>query len=83
MNTNALEQFIYFVSMEPTIPSETWPIEIMEVLDPWVDRWIIGALNYVAVDPSFYRREVPKWAEYAEGKGLKVKWKKELKPYLE
>lgn len=68
--------------MEPTIPSETQPIEIMEALSPWVDRWILGALNYVDVDPSFYRREVPKWARYVYEKGLKVKWKKELKPYL-
>ena len=71
-----------FVSMEPTIPEETKPIEIMEALDTWVDRWIIGALNYMNVDPGFYRREVPKWATYVNEKGLKVKWKKELMPYL-
>ena len=71
-----------FVSMEPTIPEETRPIEIMEALSPYVDRWIIGALNYMDVDLSFYRREVPEWAEYVDKKGLKVMWKKELKPYL-
>ncbi len=71
-----------FVSMEPTIPEETKPIEIMEALSPWVDRWIIGALNYMSVDLNFYRREVPKWAEYVDERGLRVKWKKELKPYF-
>jgi len=34
------------------------------------------------VDSGLYPREVPKWAEYIEKKGLKVKWKKELRPYL-
>ena len=68
-----------FVSMEPTIPGETRPIEIMKALGSWVDRWIIGSLNYMGVDRGFYRRKVPKWASYVDEKGLIVKWKKELR----
>ena len=54
----------------------------MEALSPYVDRWIIGALNYMDVDPNFYRGEVPEWAKYVDEKDMKVLWKKELKPYL-
>lgn len=36
-----------FVSMDPTIPGETRPVEIMQALGSWVDRWIIGSLNYM------------------------------------
>ncbi len=51
-------------------------------LSPWVDRWIIRLLNYMGVDSSFYRSEVPRWAKYVDEKSLRVKWKKELRPYL-
>ena len=54
----------------------------MKVLGSWVDRWIIGSLNYMGVDRGFYRREVAKWTSYVDEEKLKVKWKKELKPYL-
>lgn len=37
----------------------------------------------MGVDRGFYRREVSKWASYVDEKGLIVKWKKELKPFLD
>lgn len=37
----------------------------------------------MGVDRGLYRREVPKWASYVDEKGLIVKWKKELKPFLD
>jgi len=40
------------------------------------------ALDYMGVDPSFYRREGPERAEYVFRKGSKVSWKRELKPFL-
>jgi len=71
-----------FVSLEPTIPGETRPLEIMKALGHLVDRWIVGALNYMGVNRDFYCREVPKWASYVDEEELRVKWKKELKPFL-
>jgi len=71
-----------FVSLEPTIPDETRPLEIMKALGHLVDRWIIGTLNYMGANRDFYSREVPKWTSYVNEKGLAVKWKKELKPYF-
>jgi hypothetical protein len=38
-----------FVSMEPT--------EIMEALNPWIERWIIGALNYMCVNSASTEEE--------------------------
>jgi DNA repair photolyase len=70
-----------FVIMEPTIPDETKPLEIMQALEPWVDRWIIGSLNYMRVNRDFYCKEVPKWAKYIDKTGLPVTWKKELQSY--
>jgi len=71
-----------FVSMEPWIPGETKPIEILKALGPWVDRWIIGALNYMGVKHAFYDKVMVDLVKYVKNKGLAVKWKKELKHYL-
>lgn len=71
-----------FASMEPWVPQITKPVEIMEKLGPWVDRWIIGTLNYSGVDYGFYGGEMPELLRYVKEKGLKVMWKKELRKYL-
>ena len=48
----------------------------------WVDRWIIGALNYMGVDGKVYAGDVREVEKYVEENGLRVIWKKELRPYL-
>ena len=71
-----------YISMEPWIPSVTKPIEVMEKLGPWVDRWIVGTLNYSGADYSFYEKEMPELLKYVHERGLNVMWKKELRQYL-
>lgn len=71
-----------FVSIEPTIPGVIIPLERIDALSPWVDRWIIGALNYMGTNTGFYSKEVPKWLRYVKEQGLRVQWKRDLKPYL-
>jgi hypothetical protein len=43
-----------------------------------VDRWIIGALNYMGVNHAFYDKVMVDLVEYVKNKDLAVKWKKEL-----
>lgn len=60
----------------------TYPIEIMDELMDCVDRWIVGTLNYMGTDFTYYQRRMPKLPEYVDENGLNVMCKKELKPYL-
>ena len=74
-----------YVSVEPWIPEVTKPLAIMSALKDWVDRWIIGALNYFGWDRychEVYRKEMPKLLQYVAENGINVMWKKELKPFL-
>ncbi|MFQ6074737.1 MAG: hypothetical protein ACE5Z5_01195 [Candidatus Bathyarchaeia archaeon] len=43
---------------------------------------IVSTLNYVGIDLRYYQIGMPRLLEYVEDSGLKVMWKKELKPYL-
>lgn len=71
-----------FVSMEPWIPAITRPIEILDKLNAFVDRWVVGTLNYSGTNYSFYKKEMPELMRYVKEKGLSVIWKKELRKYL-
>jgi DNA repair photolyase len=67
-----------FVSIEPWIPGVTDPWEIVQRCREFVDRFIIGALNYYSVPPGFYRRKLPALVEKLEGAGVEYLLKKEL-----
>ena len=73
-----------FVSLEPWIPDVTKPLEIIPALAPFVDRWIVGTMNYCGASREVYAREAPlvkKLLEEIRPPGG-VYIKKELKAYL-
>lgn len=71
-----------FASVEPWIPDVTNPTAILSELKPWVDRFVIGTLNYAGVDHEYYRQRMPSLLDYVKQNQLRVMWKKELKPYV-
>ena len=66
-----------FVSIEPWIPGVTDPWAIVQRCR-FVDRFIIGALNYHTVPQGFYRKELPKLEKKLEDAGVMYLLKKEL-----
>ena len=72
-----------YISIEPWIPGVTRPREIIEMSESYCDWWIIGSLNRMmrAVDPDFYRRELPPLLDWIRAQGLekRVYIKKELR----
>lgn len=76
-----------YISIEPWLPGITHPREIIEMSESYCDWWIVGSLNKMmrAVDPSFYRRELPPLQEWVRAQGLekRVYIKRELRRLCE
>jgi DNA repair photolyase len=67
-----------FISVEPWIPYVTNPWEIVRHSKRFVDRFIIGALNYVSIPPGFYQRELPALVRKLDSVGVEYMLKSEL-----
>ncbi len=71
-----------YASIEPWIPGVTHPLEIVQKLDGVIDRWIIGALNYMHQDHHQYLPELKETVTWLEKKGKPYYLKKELQRLL-
>jgi DNA repair photolyase len=66
-----------FVSLEPWILGVD-PLRIIDELEPYVDRWIIGKLNYNGVPADYYRPHIPRLLRRLHATGRPFMVKKEL-----
>lgn len=69
-----------FVSLEPWIEGNDLQ-KIIQQGQSYVDFWIIGSLNKAgrAVNPEFYKRELPPLIEWMDKEGINYYIKKELR----
>lgn len=75
-----LQRIPTFASVEPWIP----PRDVKHIIwsiQPYADFWIIGSLNKNgrAVNPEFYKQELPPLIEWMDKEGIKYYIKKELR----
>ena len=68
-----------FVSMEPWIPNVTQPKAIIEKLRDFVDRFIIGSMQYCVVPRSFYAISLPALISWLKENKIDYYLKKELR----
>ena len=71
-----------FVSIEPWIPNVTHPRSIIENLREYVDRWIIGSMQYSDVPRRFYADRLPQLIGWLDENKINYYLKKELESYL-
>ena len=67
-----------FVSIEPWIPDVTHPQAIIEKLRDFVDRFIIGSMQYCDVPRSFYAKNLPALTLWLKENKIDYYLKKEL-----
>jgi len=81
-----------WLSIEPIIPTYTFPSEIIEITHNYIDFYVLGAFNYsrkLGFDftkkefKEWYRKQVPKAIEILEVLHKPYFVKKELKRWLE
>lgn len=72
-----------FASIEPWIPGVTHPIKIVKKLDNVIDRWVIGALNYMHQDHKQYLPELLETVQWLEQRKKPYFLKKELQKILD
>jgi len=68
-----------FVSIEPWIPETTRPAEIVQSLRDFVDRFIIGSMQYCDVPRSFYARSLPALISWLKENKINYYLKRELR----
>jgi len=68
-----------FVSIEPWIPSVTYPVDIIRHCRDFVDRWIIGSMQYSDVPRSFYAERLPRLIAWLDENKIDYYLKKELR----
>lgn len=71
-----------YASVEPWIPSVTHPLQIVQRLDPIIDRWIIGAMNYMHQDHKQYLPELKETVAWLDARRRPYFLKKELQALL-
>jgi len=71
-----------YASMEPWIPEATKPIEIVSKLRDFVDRFIIGSMQYAGVPRSFYAKQLPNLISWLDENKVNYFLKKELRGCL-
>jgi len=71
-----------FVSIEPWIPNVTHPRSIIENLREYVDRFIIGSIQYCNVPRRFYADRLPSLIAWLDGSKINYYLKKELRSCL-
>jgi len=71
-----------FASTEPWIPDVTHPESIIEKLRDFVDRFIIGSMQYCDVPRSFYARHLPALISWLNENKISYYLKKELRSCL-
>jgi DNA repair photolyase len=71
-----------FVSLEPWIPGVTKPLQIIRKLAPFVDRWIVGTMNYCGVSREEYARESVLVKDLLDELGVPYWLKKEIRAQL-
>jgi len=71
-----------FASIEPWIPDVTHPESIIEKLRDFVDRFIIGSMQYCDVPRSFYARHLPALISWLNENKISYYLKKELRSCL-
>jgi len=70
-----------FISLEPWRPSDTGLQKVIAYIGEVVGLWILGSLNKNgrAVNPEFYKRELPPLIEWMDKEGIRYYIKKELR----
>jgi len=71
-----------FASIEPWIPDVTDPKSIIQNLREFVDRFIIGSMQYSGVPREFYAKRLPDLISWLNAEGINYYLKKELKACL-
>ena len=71
-----------FVSIEPWIPEITRPTEIVENLRDFVDRFIIGSMQYCNVPRRFYADRLSSLIDWLDENRINYYLKKELRSCL-
>jgi len=71
-----------FVSIEPWTPDVTYPQPIIEKLRDFVDRFIIGSMQYCNVPRSFYAKRLPALISWLDANKINYCMKKELRSCL-
>jgi len=71
-----------FASIEPWIPDVTYPQLIIEKLRDFVDRFIIGSMQYCDVPRTFYADHLPPLIAWLEKNKIDYYLKKELRSCL-
>jgi len=71
-----------FVSIEPWIPDVTYPQPIIEKLREFVDRFIIGSMQYCDVPRSFYAKSLPALISWLKENKINYYLKRELRSCL-
>jgi len=71
-----------FVSIEPWIPDVSYPQPIIEKLGDFVDRFIVGSMQYSGVPRSFYAERLLGLVRWLETNKINYYLKKELRSCL-
>jgi len=71
-----------FASIEPWIPDITQPQLIIETLRDFIDRFIIGSMQYMGVPKYYYSRRFPALLSWLNSEKINYFLKKELRAYL-
>jgi len=71
-----------FVSIEPWIPDISNPQSIIEKLRDFVDRFIIGSMQYCDVPRSFYAKSLPALISWLKENKINYYLKRELRSCL-
>jgi len=72
-----------FASLEPWIPNITHPVEIIRHCRDYVDRWIIGSMQYAGVPRSFYAKQLPNLISWLDENKINYFLKRELRSCLD